>query len=180
LFRGIPIVVILRPRAGDASIAIAAALQDAGRAVIVGDPPNFIGAFTNTIKLDGVPFALKMQTAKLTRARRDRRWPLQPEYPSARTGFAVENPQSLSRNNNLRQQLSERLRRPIAGDRTASAPFPANLQPGIQPNVNVFFDQLGHISVIQPIPLVKQPTIDEIARKVARELLIASLDKTVE
>lgn len=180
LFRGIPIVVILRPRTGAASIAIAAALQDAGRAVIVGDPPNFTGAFANTIKLEGVPFALKMQTAKLTRTRRDRRWPLQPDYPSAPNRLAVENPQTSRINNNLREQLSMRLRKPITGNVAASAPFPANPQPGIQPNVNALFDQASRISVVQPIPLVKHSTIDQIAREVARELCNASLDKTVE
>ena len=79
LFRDIPLVVIVGESTGPIPCAIAAALQDAGRATIVGTSPQFRGLVQSTIKLPNLPFSLVIKTTRLTRSRHDHRWPLLPD-----------------------------------------------------------------------------------------------------
>ena len=83
LFREIPLVVLIDPSTGPTHCAIAAALQDAGRALLVGDSPEFNGLISSTVRLNGVPYSLTLNTTRLTRARRDRQWPLVPDVPAS-------------------------------------------------------------------------------------------------
>ncbi len=80
LFRDILLVVVVDRTTRPSLSAIAAALQDAGRATLVGESPYFMGVISSTVRLNGVPFSLAMATARLDRARRDRQWPLEPDY----------------------------------------------------------------------------------------------------
>jgi C-terminal peptidase prc len=81
LFRGIPLVIIVEERQTGAMLCgIAATLQDAGRAQIVGSSPDFHGDIQTTVPLKDLPFALAMNTDKLARAQNDSTWPLVPNY----------------------------------------------------------------------------------------------------
>jgi C-terminal processing protease CtpA/Prc len=81
LFRGMPLVVLVGQHTGNAHAAVAAALQDAGRAVVVGYSPPFDGAVATGVQVPGEEFVLWMNTARLTRTRADRGWPLIPDHP---------------------------------------------------------------------------------------------------
>jgi C-terminal peptidase prc len=80
LFRDIPLVVLIDRTTQPCHCAIAAALQDAGRAKIVGESPEFNGIISSTVRLNGVPYSLTMATTGLKRVRQDRQWPVQPDY----------------------------------------------------------------------------------------------------
>lgn len=80
LMRGLPLVVVVDKSTSGPQAAIAAALQDAGRAVVVGASPNFDGLVMSGVELaDGV-HVLEMGTARIIRSRADRRWPLKPDF----------------------------------------------------------------------------------------------------
>ncbi len=80
LFRGLPLVVAVDKDTSGPQAAIAAALQDAGRAVIVGTSPAYDGLVTTGVELaDGEHF-LEMGTAKIVRSRADHQWPLMPDF----------------------------------------------------------------------------------------------------
>ena len=83
LFRDIPLVVLIDRTTRPCHCAIAAALQDAGRAKLVGESPEFKGVLSTTIRLSGVPYSLTMATTGLKRSRQDRPWPLKPDYSVA-------------------------------------------------------------------------------------------------
>jgi len=82
LFRNLPLVVLVDDSTSLTHRVVAAALQDASRATIVG--PRFQrriaeGLIPATEKLPNVPFALSMYRTRLNRARNDREWPLVPD-----------------------------------------------------------------------------------------------------
>ena len=83
LFRDVLLVVVVDQTTSPTHCAIAAALQDAGRAKLVGEAPGFNGVISSTVRLSGVPYSLTMPTIRLNRARRDRQWPLEPDYSVA-------------------------------------------------------------------------------------------------
>jgi len=80
LFRGMPFVILVSQRTGPAHAALAAALQDCGRAVIVGDQPDFKGIVSSGVPLFDEQHVLIMDTTKLIRSRSDRNWPLKPDH----------------------------------------------------------------------------------------------------
>lgn len=78
LFRGIPLVIIVSQWTGGDQAAIAASLQDAGRATIVGESPLYRGEVSTGVVLDEDTI-LNMATARIRRTRSDRDWPLVPD-----------------------------------------------------------------------------------------------------
>lgn len=78
LFRGIPLVIIVSQWTGGDQAAIAASLQDAGRATIVGESPRYRGEVSTSVVLDEDTI-LNMTTARIRRTRSDRDWPLVPD-----------------------------------------------------------------------------------------------------
>lgn len=79
LFRNMPLVIAMDITAGPAHVAIAAALQDAGRAVIVGSGTNYDGRVPTATTLPDEAHVLRFSSAKLIRSRRDHEWPLKPD-----------------------------------------------------------------------------------------------------
>ena len=79
LFRGIPLLVLVNRQTKPVNCAIASALQDAGRAKIVGECPQFQGWIPKTVRLQDVPFSLEMRTSRLTRTGQNHGWPLEPD-----------------------------------------------------------------------------------------------------
>lgn len=79
LFAGMPLVIIVSPGTTHDQTAIAAALQDAGRAVVVGGAPLFEGSVPTSVPIskDDV---LQLPTFKIKRGRSDRSWPLIPDF----------------------------------------------------------------------------------------------------
>ena len=80
LFRDVPIVVIVSEHTGSLATAVAAALQDAGRATIVGKVPKFDGMISKNFPLKDSPFVVSINSIELTRSRSDRSWPLIPDH----------------------------------------------------------------------------------------------------
>ena len=80
LFRGLPLVVVIDKNTSGPQAAIAAALQDAGRAVIVGTSPNYDGLVATGVELSDEVHVLEMGTAKIIRSRADHQWPLKPDF----------------------------------------------------------------------------------------------------
>jgi carboxyl-terminal processing protease len=80
LFRGWPLVVLLDETTGTAPSAIAAALQDNGRAILVGEPSKSKGSLRSQIPLPDGQGALSLLTGTLERATPQRGWPVQPDH----------------------------------------------------------------------------------------------------
>ncbi|MFO1041606.1 MAG: PDZ domain-containing protein [Planctomycetaceae bacterium] len=80
LFRGIPLVILVGQWTTGDQAAIAAALQDAGRATIVGESPDFRGEVFTGVAIDQETI-LQMKTTQIQRARSDRNWPLTTDIP---------------------------------------------------------------------------------------------------
>lgn len=78
LFRGIPLVALVDASTDDSAAAIAAALQDSGRAVIVGQSPNCSGTISQNAPLPDLPYVMSFRGARIDRARQGRKWPLIP------------------------------------------------------------------------------------------------------
>jgi C-terminal peptidase prc len=78
-FRGWPMAVLINDQVDATEGAVAAALQDNGRAVLVGEPTRN-GGFVNTLVLlpDGEG-ALSIRTGRLERTAKDRSWPVRPD-----------------------------------------------------------------------------------------------------
>lgn len=82
LFRGIPLVIIVGEWTSGDQAAIAASLQDAGRATIVGESPRYQGEVSTGVVIDENTI-LNMATARILRTRSDRDWPLVPDVRTA-------------------------------------------------------------------------------------------------
>ncbi len=80
LFRGLPLVVAVDQYTSGPQAAIAAALQDAGRAVVVGTSPKYDGMVATGVELADGAQVLEMGTAKIIRSRADHQWPLKPDF----------------------------------------------------------------------------------------------------
>ncbi len=90
LFRGIPLVIIVDQETEGVQAAIAASLQDAGRATIVGESPRFRGEVSTGVVIDEDSI-LNMTTARIRRTRSDRDWPLVPDVRAVSiTEFAAQ------------------------------------------------------------------------------------------
>ena len=59
---------------------MAAALQDNGRATLVGEPPSANGYVTSVIGLPDRMGAIGIHTGRLERAAKSRGWPVQPDH----------------------------------------------------------------------------------------------------
>lgn len=136
LFRNMPLVIIVGPNTGAAHTAVAAALQDAGRAIIIGDVPRFDGMISTATPLPDSDQMIVMPSAKLTRSRTDRRWPLQPDHSISMADRRVVLSDT-SRREQLIRQLTERAERPESPQQLtfkrfgapASALAPGNVTP---------------------------------------------------
>ncbi|MBC8113562.1 MAG: hypothetical protein H7062_04240 [Candidatus Saccharimonas sp.] len=136
LFRGMPLVVVVGQYTGNAHAAIAAALQDAGRAVIVGQSPPFDGTVATGVPLSDEQHVLWMNTARLTRSRADRTWPLKPDHPAGppvamtpaeQVRLSAKPRTVMVQAAQAAQQFVRRNGTVVARDDSASALFPQNL-----------------------------------------------------
>jgi C-terminal peptidase prc len=87
LFRGWPMAVLVNEfTSGAAPQAVAAALQDNGRAVLVGERARGDGHVTSIVHVPGGQGAIPLYTGRLERAAGAARgWPLRPDHPVAVT-----------------------------------------------------------------------------------------------
>jgi C-terminal peptidase prc len=84
LFRDWPMAVLVNADiAGSAAHAVVAALQDAGRAVIVGERTRYEGHVNGLLPLPEGGFSLALRTGRLERTVKGRGWPLEPDHPVA-------------------------------------------------------------------------------------------------
>lgn len=172
LFRGIPIIVVLHQHTGPAQSAIAAALQDAGRALIVGDEPQFDGILTSAVKLAGIPFALEMSTARLTRAYRDRQWPVQPDYRVEHPVATKANRQPMTINAFKRLEPQKgRPRNLLVYQSPVSALFPANVTLGRKTRDVAFREFVDSSGAIRPRPHIMASNAADLAEAIAWEVL---------
>lgn len=88
LFRGLPLVIVVNQSTDDAQAAVAAALQDAGRAVIVGTSPRFNGMIATGVPLTD-EFILWMNTTQVSRSRAGKEWPLVPDHDVPQRQFGT-------------------------------------------------------------------------------------------
>jgi carboxyl-terminal processing protease len=79
LFRGWPVVALLNGMNDSCQSLLLAALQDKGRATLVGEPTNNDGLVRSLFPLPGGPNAVTIVTARLERAAKDRGWPVRPD-----------------------------------------------------------------------------------------------------
>jgi C-terminal peptidase prc len=81
LFRRWPLVVLINEDTQEAAhAAVAAALQDNGRAVLVGEPTAAQGYATSLVGLPEQLGAIAVRTSRLERAAKDRDWPVKPDH----------------------------------------------------------------------------------------------------
>jgi carboxyl-terminal processing protease len=81
LFRGWPLAALVERHTNDASFAaLAAALQDNGRAVLVGESIPADGYVTRLIPLADGQGSLSLRTGRVVRAVESRGWPLRPDH----------------------------------------------------------------------------------------------------
>jgi carboxyl-terminal processing protease len=90
LFRRWPMAVLVNKETYDiAHAALAAALQDNGRAVLVGAPTGADDYVTSLVALPDQLGAISVRTARMERAAKDRGWPVQPDHRVALTKAQV-------------------------------------------------------------------------------------------
>jgi C-terminal peptidase prc len=80
LFRDWPLVALINDQLDSSQGAVAAALQDNGRAILVGEATRNGGFVTSVLPLPDGQGALAFRTGRLERAARDRTWPVQPDH----------------------------------------------------------------------------------------------------
>jgi carboxyl-terminal processing protease len=81
LFRGWPMAVLVNADiAGMAAQAVVAALQDAGRAVVVGERTRGEGYVNSLLPLPEGGFSLVLRTGRLERTVKGRGWPVVPDH----------------------------------------------------------------------------------------------------
>ena len=85
LFRQLPLVIVVNMSTDGPHAAVAAALQDSGQAVVVGDAPVFGGSAPAGIPL-GDGFVLLLDMVRLIRSDPNRQWPLQPDHLVRQSG----------------------------------------------------------------------------------------------
>jgi len=182
LFRSLPLVVVVGPHTGHAHAAIAAALQDAGRAVIVGQSPSFDGAVATGVPLADEQHVLWMHTARLTRSRADQTWPLKPDYPVRLRGAMTpaERDALIAKHQSIMHQGVQAWKKftrqdgaVFDQDGSVSALFPQNLT---QDEITLRFRQTAREDELRQRerlraanPFAESPLPE--ARRVARELL---------
>src|SRR5207244_3739293 len=81
LFRDWPMAVLVNAQIpGTAVQAVAAALQDAGRATLVGERTGTEGYVNSLLPLSEGGFSLTLRTGRLERAGKGRGWPVEPDH----------------------------------------------------------------------------------------------------
>jgi C-terminal peptidase prc len=80
LFQDWPLAVLINNGVDQAQAAVAAALQDHGRAVLVGEDTRNGGFVTGLLPLPDNQGALAFRTGRLERTGKDRGWPLRPDH----------------------------------------------------------------------------------------------------
>ncbi|MCI0458720.1 MAG: S41 family peptidase [Gemmataceae bacterium] len=80
LFRGWPLAVLVDGSIDRAVSAVAAALQDNGRAVLVGEPTRADGYGSSLIRLPDGKTHLVVRTFRMERAEKTRGWPVRPDH----------------------------------------------------------------------------------------------------
>jgi carboxyl-terminal processing protease len=92
LFRGWPMAVLINAHIpGNAALAVVAALQDAGRAVIIGERTESDGYVNSLLPLTEDGSSLVLRTGRLERTGKDRGWPVEPDHaiPMEKAGAAA-------------------------------------------------------------------------------------------
>lgn len=171
LFRGMPLVVIVNYHLDATGAHIAAALQDAGRATIVGEAPFAGGTIVNAFPIcDGQYYAM-LESARLYRSRTDQTWPLRPdeEVDPSRTEMGVLSP-------TMNAFFNQRGVEP--GSETVSALFPTNV------TLIEVFSRLVPRTIAPgwpaPAGAARGHEVDVAARRVALRLLKQLDDRVVE
>jgi C-terminal peptidase prc len=85
LFRGWPMVVLINGVADRVQAAVVAALQDNGRAVLVGEPTQVDGYVSRLVDLADGQGTIRVRTGLLERAASGRGWPVRPDELVAST-----------------------------------------------------------------------------------------------
>jgi len=85
LFRDWPMAVVINDQVDSADGAVAAALQDNGRAVLVGEATRNGGFVSSVLPLPGGEGSLVIRTGSLERAAKGRTWPVVPDQVVALT-----------------------------------------------------------------------------------------------
>ncbi len=80
LFRDWPLVVLVNDSVDAGEGAVVAALQDNGRAVLVGEATRNGGFVTSRVAMPDGQGALSFRTGRLERAAKDRGWPVEPDH----------------------------------------------------------------------------------------------------
>jgi C-terminal processing protease CtpA/Prc len=91
LFRQWPMAVLVNENIVDnGQGAFLAALQDNGRAVLVGEPTKNDGYVNTLIPLGEGQGVIQLRTGRLERAAKEKRWPVQPNHAVAMTAAQRE------------------------------------------------------------------------------------------
>lgn len=104
LFRGMQLIALVNENTHDGHAVIAAALQDSGRATLVGRASSFNGILRKTVPLPDLPYAISFSAIRVERARSDRVWPLVPEESVTDPNAASQNELRISPLTTLKQQ----------------------------------------------------------------------------
>lgn len=178
LFRDLPLIVMVNQSTSPTQLAVAAALQDHGRAVVVGEQSQRGGfILTSTPFAEGRYYAT-METTRLIRPHTDRAWPLAPDHPTEdliaaetlKTRMA-QHARSLARANSRAVPNPFYVQRGVeSGASWVSALFPANLDE-IEILRRIGVDGLKLVNPTQHFQNHNIEIEDETARKVAMQLL---------
>lgn len=158
LFRGIPLVVIVDSDVDATAAHVAAALQDAGRATIVGEAPTAGGVIVNAFPICDGQYYVMLESAKLFRSRADRTWPLCPDEQVAMSIEAIA-ASTVKMNAFFIQRGVE------PESQSVSALFPTNM------TLKESVIRLVPGSMIPGLPRPMGQQADQAARKVALRLL---------
>ena len=93
LFRGMPVVALVDGGIRDQGLgALLAALQDNGRAVLVGEPTKAVGLVSTLVEVPGTEDSFPLPTARLERSAAGLGWPVEPDHrvgPESEAGQAA-------------------------------------------------------------------------------------------
>jgi C-terminal peptidase prc len=171
LFRGVPIVALVDQNTGPMSCAVAAALQDAGRAIVAGDTPEFDGVVSTAVRLADLPFYVGMPTTRLTRSNPDRSWPLIPDRPTGDLATSVE----LSVVKRIGEIDEAKNNSPAEVSKTRGTKLQLVVtkldSAGSKERTNTPSSATPNLKFPQPKTQTRVPVPDELALRVARELI---------
>jgi carboxyl-terminal processing protease len=176
LFRDIPLVIMVNQYSGSLHTAVAAALQDAGRAIIVGEKPEEAVVVLNSYPFARGEYYTTLPSAKLVRGRADRSWPLIPDQSTEDAAAAAVVKAAADRfaARGARPTSSTvpnlfYIRRGVeSGSSSVSALFPANLQ---EVEILTRIGVRGLTRVSPSGNIQNREVEDETARKIAMQLL---------